>query len=241
MRNGLPLISAGSVRGVNPAETWTVLVVESRAEYREALTEELVRCGQKVRAVAGGREAIAGDLSVDLILLGLELVDLDGLEVCRGLRASSDTPIIAIGSQVSELDAVLALRAGADDYVVRPYGFRELLARMEAVMRRVHTSGRTPPAVLERGPLRIDVRKREVVFKNRVIKMTRKEFELLLLLALNRGTVVPRDEILEQIWGGSWSRRTVDTHISSIRSKLGDRDWIVSIRGVGFMMDQNSG
>ncbi|WP_106431239.1 response regulator transcription factor [Streptomyces sulphureus] len=236
MGHGLPLIPAKSVREVNTAETWTVLVVESQAEDREALAGDLIRCGQKVRSVTSGRAAIDCDLAIDLILLGLELADLDGLEVCRDLRAARDIPIIAIGSQVSELDAVLALRAGADDYVARPYGFRELMARMEAVMRRVGASERTP-MVLERGPLRIDVRKRDVVFKNRAIKLTRKEFDLLLLLALNRGTVVSRDEILKQIWGGSWSRRTVDTHISSIRSKLGDRDWIVSIRGVGFMMD----
>ncbi|QMV12682.1 response regulator [Streptomyces lincolnensis] len=236
MGHGSPLMPTGSIRGIDPVETWTILVVESQDEYREALTEDLVRCGQKVQAMTGGRAALDCRPVADLILLGLELADLDGLEVCRALRAGCDTPVIAIGSQVSELDTVLALRAGADDYVARPYGFRELMARMEAVMRRAHAHEHAPE-ILERGPLRIDVRKREVVFKDRVIRMTRKEFELLLLLALNRGTVVSRDRILDQIWGGSWSRRTLDTHVSSIRSKLGDRDWIVSIRGVGFMMD----
>ncbi len=210
-------------------------MVESQEEYRGALKEELVRCGQNVQAVASGREALDGGTDSDLVLLGLELSDLDGLEVCRVLRATRDTPVIAIGSHVSELDTVLALQAGADDYVARPYGFRELMARMEAVMRRAHACERTPE-ILERGPLSINVPKREVVFKGCVIKMTRKEFDLLLLLAMNPGTVVSREKILSQIWGGSWSRRTVDTHVSSIRSKLGDREWIVSIRGVGFMM-----
>ena len=131
------------------------------------------------------------------------------------------------------MERVLGLQAGADDYVVKPYGFRELMARMAAVMRRA----RPQPAVgkvLTRGPLVIDASSREVCLLGRTIDMTRKEFDLLFLLASHPDTVVSRGRIMQQIWGDSWSRRTVDTHVSSLRNKLGGSDWIITIRGVGF-------
>jgi DNA-binding response OmpR family regulator len=169
------------------------------------------------------------------VLLDLELPDLDGLEVCRGIRAACDTPVIAVTARGTELDRVLGLQAGADDYVVKPYGFRELMARMDAVMRR---SRRQPHAarVISHGLLRIDANLREVSIDGRCIDVTRKEFDLLYLLASNPNTVIPRKLLMQQVWGDSWSRRTVDTHVSSLRTKLGASSWIITVRGVGFRL-----
>lgn len=171
----------------------------------------------------------------DLVLLDLELPDLDGLEVCRGIRSANDIPIIAVTARGTELDRVLGLQAGADDYVVKPYGFRELMARMDAVMRRARPPANAPH-VVSRGPLRIDVGSREVSVDGRIVDVTRKEFDLLYLLAAQPDTVIPRKRVIHQVWGDSWSRRTVDTHVSSLRHKLGCSDWIITVRGVGFRL-----
>nr|WP_053700562.1 response regulator transcription factor [Streptomyces sp. NRRL F-5755] len=217
------------------AGPWVVLVAESDTERRENLAADLRRSGQEVRGVESGQEALAAAAETDLVLLSADLKDLDGLHVCRLLRAVTDTPVIFIGPPASELDIVLALRAGGDDYLARPYGLRELMARIGAVMRRSYICKQEPP-LLVRGHLSIDVRRREVKCDGRSPKLTRKEFELLLLLARNPGKVISRERIIREVWGESWSQRTVDTHISNLRFKLGDRDLIVSVRGVGFMM-----
>ncbi|WP_435865039.1 response regulator transcription factor [Streptomyces spectabilis] len=215
--------------------TWQVLVVGSDSPDRDRLTRDLERHGHDVRQAATGAEALAAHGEADVILLDFDLPDLDGLQVCRMIRAAANTPVIAVTGRGSELDTVLGLQAGADDYVAKPYGFRELLARIEAVMRRFEPRAETA-RVIEHGPLRIDVNSREVHFHHRRVPLTRKEFDLLHMLAAHPGTVVSRRVIVRQIWGDSWSRRTVDTHVSSLRGKLGDSDWIVNVRGVGFMM-----
>ncbi|MEV8070540.1 response regulator transcription factor [Streptomyces sp. NPDC085995] len=209
--------------------------MESDEACRAALVTDLRRCGQDVHAVGSGREALETGTGFDLVLLGMNLADLDGLHVCRLLRSVTDVPVICIGSATSELEAVLALRAGGDDYLVRPYRLRELLARIAAVMRR-STAGKQPPSLVERGQLSVDVQRCEVRFRGRSVRLTRKEFELLLLLAKTPGKVISRERIIREVWGGSWSQRTVDTHVSNLRAKLGDRGLIVSVRGVGFMM-----
>ncbi|MEU6143255.1 response regulator transcription factor [Streptomyces sp. NPDC047081] len=217
------------------AGPWSILVVESDEANREILVADLRRSGQDVRAVGSGREALESAEESDLVLLGMKLKDLDGLHVCRLIRAVTDTPVIFVGAAASELDTVLALRAGGDDYLARPYRPRELMARIGAVMRRAGVCRPGPP-VLERGNLSIDIQKQEVNYRGRSPRLTRKEFELLLLLARNPGKVISRDEIVSEVWGNSWSQRTVDTHVSNLRSKLGDRSLIVSVRGVGFML-----
>lgn len=201
----------------------------------EALARGLQRHGHEVHRVETGNDALLAYEDADLVLLDLELPDLDGLEVCRGIRAACDIPVIAVTARGTELDRVLGLQAGADDYVVKPYGFRELMARMEAVMRRARPH-RTPAQVLSHGPLRIDASSREVSVAGRRVEVTRKEFDLLCLLAAHPDTVIPRKQIMRQVWGGSWSRRTVDTHVSSLRNKLGCSDWIITVRGVGFRL-----
>ncbi|MFE5869620.1 response regulator transcription factor [Streptomyces roseifaciens] len=225
----------------NVSDAWRILVVESNKNDRATLIEALARHGHDVAAVSSGGDALTSFETADLVLLDLDLPDLDGLEVCREIRAAHEIPVIAVTSRGSELDCVLALQAGADDYVVKPYGLRELMARLNAVMRR---SRRTPhtdagaggAAVLEHGPLRIDSHSREVELHGQPIPLTRKEFDLLALLAGTPGRVVSRESIMRQVWGESWSRRTVDTHVSSLRNKLGGPEWIVTVRGVGFKL-----
>ncbi|MFL6130662.1 MAG: response regulator transcription factor [Mycobacteriales bacterium] len=224
--------------GVSPS--WRVLVVENNVGDLEALTRGLRRHGHEVLPVETGNDALAAYQDAELVLLDLELPDLDGLEVCRGIRTVCDIPIIAVTARNAELDLVLGLQAGADDYVVKPYGFRELMARMAAVMRRA----RPWPAgtqVICRGGLRVDPSSREVSVHGRPVEVTRKEFDLLLLLASNPQTVVSRQQIMHQVWCDSWSRRTVDTHVSSLRNKLGCTDWIITVRGVGFRLGNGDG
>ena len=224
--------------GASPS--WRVLVVENTVGDLEALARGLRRHGHEVLPVQTGSDALATYRDADLVLLDLELPDLDGLEVCRTIRADCDIPIIAVTGRDSELDLVLGLQAGADDYVVKPYGFRELMARMAAVMRRARP-GQPAAQVLSRGRLRVDPGSRQVSVDGCPVEVTRKEFDLLFLLASHPDSVVSRQEIMHQVWGDSWSRRTVDTHVSSLRNKLGCTDWIITVRGVGFRIGTGSG
>ncbi len=158
---------------------------------------------------------------------------MDGVEVCRIIRSLCDVPIIAIGSRGAEPDCVLSFQAGADDYIVKPYGSRELMARVDAVMRRLRPRSLSPQAI-SHGRLHIDAALREVTLDGHRIDITRKEFDLLHALASDPGNVIPRKQLMQRIWGDSWSRRTLDTHVSSLRNKLGSSGWIVTVRGVGF-------
>nr|WP_229806216.1 response regulator transcription factor [Microbispora rosea] len=202
---------------------------------KEELIQNLRRRGSEADGVDTGGAALQVYENADLVIIDLDLPDLDGLEVCRRIRSACDIPIIVTASQRSELDCVLAFQAGADDYVSRPYGCRELMARMDAVMRRakpkpIHTK------IISHGPLQIDVNSREVRLDGRRIDLTRKEFDLLHLLASHPNTVVSRKLLMRQIWKDSWSRRSVDTHVSSLRNKLGSSRWIITVRGVGFRL-----
>ncbi|MEU9376960.1 response regulator transcription factor [Streptomyces sp. NPDC048255] len=212
-----------------------ILVVDGDGDVADSLVTQLRRHGHESVGVRRGSAALQAYEEMDLVLLDLELPDLDGLEVCRAIRSVSRVPVIIVTARQSELDCVLGLQAGADDYVTKPYGLRELMARIEAVMRRAQWQ---PAAVQEirRGPLHIDVNSREVTVEGVEVALTRKEFDLLCLLASHPDTVVPRKQLLQQVWGDSWSRRTVDTHVSSLRGKLGDSGWIVTVRGVGFKL-----
>ncbi|MGP4089657.1 response regulator transcription factor [Streptomyces sp. KR55] len=214
-----------------------ILVVESEPTSAMSLVQRLRRHGYQAESVATGAKALQAHHNWDLILLDLELPDLDGLEVCRSIRAISDTPIIVVTALDSELDRVLGLQAGSDDYLAKPYGFRELMARIEAVMRRARPQ-RPLQQVITHGLLRIDAGAREVRLGGRLIEVTRKEFDLLHLLASQPETVISRRQLMVQVWDDSWSRpgRTLDTHVSSLRNKLGSSSWIVTVRGVGFRL-----
>ncbi|QTE01601.1 Sensory transduction protein regX3 [Streptomyces cyanogenus] len=201
------------------------------------LAQGLRRHGYRVEGAATGTKALQVHRNADLVLLDLDLPDLDGLEVCRNIRASSQTPVIAVTARESELDRVLVLQAGADDCMTKPYGIRELMARMDAIMRRIQPQWPLEQ-VIEHWPLRIDVNSREVRLDGRLIEVTRKEFDLLHLLASWPDTVIPRQQLTAQVWGDSvpLRGRTIDTHVSSLRSKLGSSSWIVTVRGVGFRL-----
>ncbi len=227
------------LRAIAPQScSWRVLVVESHCGDAEALARDLRRHGHEVSRVSSGGEALQAYDDADLVLINFDLPDLDGLEVCRRIRAIDDTPVIAVTGRGSELDRVLGLQAGADDYLVKPYGFRELMARIEAVMRRMRPQPKAADVIVH-GPLLIDATSREVAVDGRNVDLTRKEFELLHLLASQAGNVIPRKQIMALVWENTWSRRTLDTHVSSLRSKLGNSDWIVTVRGVGFRLGQS--
>ncbi|MFE6104090.1 response regulator transcription factor [Streptomyces laurentii] len=214
-----------------------MLVVENNPAEAQALAMGLRRHGHVVAGATTGVEALSVYEDYDLVLLDLELPDLDGLEVCRGIRAVCDVPLIAVTARASEVDRVLGLKSGADDYIAKPYSFQELMARMDAVMRRARPQATAVRTALTHGPLTIDTRSREVHLYDRQVEVTRKEFDLLSCLVSSPDAVISRQELMRRVWGESWSRRTVDTHISSLRHKLGASDWITTVRGVGFRFE----
>lgn len=214
-----------------------VLVADHDAPSRDALVQALRRQGHEVVVADAGHGVLDLCAGSDLLILNLESLDVDGVKMCRDVASTFDLPIIAAAERKCELDCVLALQAGADDYVVKPYRFRELMARIDSLMWRVEQADVCDDrSVVEYGPLRIDVTAREVSVHGKRIALTRKEFDLLVVLAEHAGEVVPRSLIMQSVWGDSWSRRTADTHVSSLRGKLGSSDWIVSVRGVGFKL-----
>ncbi|WP_371749148.1 response regulator transcription factor [Streptomyces sp. NBC_00280] len=213
-----------------------VLVVESDDQTAEMLVDRLGRTGYRVHRVGTGGAALRCWEDADLVLLDLGVRDMDGLEVCRQIRGNGNTPLITFTSGDTELDRVLSLQAGADDCLVKPYGYRELVARMEAIMRRA-LSWSSATAV-SHGPLHIDPANRQVRVGEGVVEVTRKEFDLLYLLASLPETAMSRRDIMARAWAdeGVTSSRTVDMHVSSLRSKLGDSSWIVTVRGVGYRL-----
>ena len=179
----------------------------------------------------------------DFVILDLGLPDMDGTDVCRAIRAMVATPIIVVSARDEEIDRILALELGADDYLVKPFGMRELIARIRAVARRTADpqSGAAPPADGTRviGTLSIDQRSRRVLVDGSEIHLTAKEFELLYYLAEDPGAVCQRSDILRAVWDGTWygTTKTLDAHVAAIRKKLGDPRWIEAVRGVGFRLD----
>jgi DNA-binding response OmpR family regulator len=189
-----------------------------------------------VRA-ATGEEALSAP-EPDLVLLDLRLPDMDGLAVCRELRTRSGVPIIMVTAKGEEIDKVVGLEVGADDYLVKPFGFRELLARIRAVTRRLAAPAARVVAPLRVGELTIDPPARVATLDDRLLELTPKEFDLLALLARQPGVVVSKQEILEQVWQTTWygSAKTIDVHVAAIRKKLGDPAWIETVRGVGLRL-----
>lgn len=211
-----------------------VLLVEDDDRVVEALVEALHRAHLQVRRVATAAEALTAFADADLVLLDMGLPDQDGLALCRQIRASSEVPIIAVTARREEASLVSALRAGVDDYVVKPYSLAVLMARIEAVMRRV---GHAPVApVAEVGDLRLDHQAREAFLAGRDLGLTRKEFELLSMLVQARGECVTREALMAGIWDTSWlgASRTLDVHVSSLRAKLGRPGLVQTVRGVGY-------
>ena len=214
-----------------------VLVVEDEDSLAEPLLKGLAREGFDVRRVATGAAALDDDGETDVVLLDLRLPDMDGLDVCKQLRARSAVPIIIVSARGAETDRVVGLELGADDYIVKPFGFREVVARIRAVTRRA-TQPPDDHAPLTVGPLVVDVRTRTASLDGHAIALTPKEFDLLALLAADAGAVVTRNHILRDVWQTDWygPTKTIDVHVASLRRKLGDQRWIETLRGVGFRL-----
>jgi two-component system, OmpR family, response regulator RegX3 len=216
-----------------------ILVVEDDDSIAEPLLDGLHREGFTTTRAASGSEALEAE-DHDLILLDLGLPDIDGRDVCRLIRDRSDVPIIVVTARGDEIDRVVLLELGADDYVVKPFGFRELVARIRAVTRRT-ISSQTEPAdgVQVIGELVINRRTRRVTVAGAEVSLTPKEFDLLSLLAEDPGAVRSREEIMDEVWDPHWygPTKTLDVHMASLRKKLQRPDWITTIRGVGFRLE----
>ena len=212
-----------------------VLVVEDEDAIAEPLAEGLRREGLEVDRAATGQEALDA-AEPDLVLLDLRLPDIDGLEVCRRLRERSRVPIIVVTARGEEVDRVVGLELGADDYVVKPYGLRELVARIHAVMRRLEPRAEEGPFRVD--GLEVDRRARRARLDGGELQLTPREFDLLALLVSEPGAAISRDRIFEEVWGTRWfgSPKTIDVHVAALRRKLGDPGWIETVRGVGFRL-----
>ena len=217
----------------------TILLVEDDRAIADALVDGLRDNGYKVTHVVLGSEAVAKVRGggITAVILDLGLPDIDGTEVCRQIRAFSHVPIIVASARETEMDRVTVLDMGADDYVVKPFGIKELVARIHAVMRRA--SGTVAPVThIEVGALIIDTKSRTVSVDGESVAFTPKEFDLLTYLAREPGTVFRRADILRDVWETTWygTTKTLDAHVASIRKKLGDPEWVESVRGVGFTL-----
>jgi two-component system, OmpR family, response regulator RegX3 len=213
-----------------------VLIVEDEDSIAEPLAEGLRREGFDVERAATGESALAAP-EPDLVLLDLRLPDMDGLDVCRRLRERSDVPIIVVTARGEEADRVVGLELGADDYVVKPFGLRELIARIRAVTRRGRDTSRGEDTI-QVGELEVDGRARRARLGERELELTAKEFDLLAALARDPGAAISRRRLLEDVWETSWygSSKTIDVHVAALRRKLGDPGWIETVRGVGFRL-----
>jgi DNA-binding response OmpR family regulator len=215
-----------------------VLLVEDDDAIAEPLARGLERSGYDVARVSRGGDALDHS-DVDVVLLDLGLPDIDGYEVCRRLRAASAVPIIILTARGDEIDRVLGLELGADDYVVKPFGVRELVARIRAVSRRATASASGDGSdVVRFDGLEVDLSRRTVVRRGDEVTLTRKEFDLLALLLSDTNATHRREDILDQVWDANWygPTKTLDVHIASLRKKLGDPGLIETVRGVGFRM-----
>ncbi len=226
-----------------------VLVVEDDAAIREALTYNLTREGYEVESVGDGAAALAAARThtPDVLILDLMLPGMDGFEVTRALRKDNNVPILMLTARDDEIDRVLGLEMGADDYLTKPFSMRELLARVKAMLRRVEMehSAAAPSAGenVASGNLIIDKTRHEVRLDGSVLDLKPKEFELLLFLMQNRGRAYTREQLLEQVWGWEFSggSRTVDVHVRWLRSRIEadaeNPQRIITVRGVGYRFE----
>ena len=210
--------------------------MEDDAAIADSRVVGLGRHGFDVSVAQDGATALRLVDRCDLVLLDLGLPDLDGSEVCRRVRETSGVPIIVVSARSGELDRVVLLEMGADDYVVKPFGLRELVARIRAVSRRSGDDSSTQR--LDLGALVVDLRTHEVTVDGAVVDLTPKEFDLLAHLARDPGAALNRRDILEEVWDVNWygSPKTLDVHVASLRRKIGHPEWIQAVRGVGFKL-----
>jgi DNA-binding response OmpR family regulator len=217
----------------------TILVVEDEASIASFVALYLKNAGYTVRAVASGGAAlnhVAAEMP-SLIILDLNLPDMDGIEICRRIRKSSDVPILMLTARDEDVDKIIGLEVGADDYLTKPFNPRELVARVKSVLRRSTPDRRRDESQeIRHGDLVINAGRREVTVGEDEIQLAPKEFDLLWELLDHRGLVLTRDQLLERVWGYTFAgdTRTVDVHVRQIRRKLGDASPIVTVWGVGY-------
>jgi DNA-binding response OmpR family regulator len=220
-------------------ERGTILVVDDEPNIADLVDLYLAREGYRVLQAgtgAAGLEAVTTHRP-RLVVLDVGLPDMDGLEVCKRLRQTSQIPVIFLTARDGEIDRVLGLELGGDDYLTKPFSPAELVARVKAVLRRV--DGGPAPEVIQAGSATIDVGRREVRIDDHAVEFTTKEFDLLRYLAERPGLALSRQQILDGVWGYDWfgDARTVDVHIAQVRKKLGDAARITTVRGVGYRLE----
>jgi DNA-binding response OmpR family regulator len=217
----------------------SILVVEDESSIASFVSLYLKNAGYTVRTVANGTEALA-QVSSDppsLAILDLMLPDIDGIEVCRRIRKTSDVPILMLTARDEDVDKIIGLEVGADDYMTKPFNPRELVARVKSILRRSTPERRqAESAVIRHGDLTVDAGRREARVGDEEIQLAPKEFDLLWELLDHRGLVLTRDQLLERVWGYTFAgdTRTVDVHVRQLRRKLGDASPIVTVWGVGY-------
>ncbi len=214
-----------------------VLVVEDDRSIGEQLVRGLSRAGCRVDLVGSAAAALA-HFEAELILLDLGLPDGDGIELCQQLREVTSAPILVVTARDTEHERVTALDAGADDYLAKPFGFAELLARMRAALRRVRTED--TPTTIGHGPLTIDLAGQRVTVNGAEVTLTAKEFDILACLAAEPGRLVTREEVFDRAWDTHWygPMKVLDVHIAALRRKLGDASLIETVYGRGFRLRQ---
>jgi two-component system response regulator RegX3 len=226
-----------------------ILVVDDEQSYRDALSVALHREGFSVDTAADGVEAIERFEACrpSLVLLDVMLPKVSGIDVCREIRSRSRVPIIMVTARSSEIDAVVGLEVGADDYVSKPFRLRELIARVRAALRRIPSNDDVETAsedVLEVGDVRIDAARHEAYVRGEAIPLPLKEFELLELLVANAGRVLTRDVLIDRVWGPNYfgDTKTLDVHVKRLRAKVetdpGNPTRIVTVRGVGYRYER---
>jgi DNA-binding response OmpR family regulator len=218
----------------------TILVVDDERNIVDLVRLYLEKEGFAVVAAGDGEEALALHRrhDPDLVVLDLMLPKIDGLEVCREIRRQGDTPVLMLTARSDDIDAIVGLELGADDYVTKPFNPRALVARVKAILRRTDATNRGGRPI-EVGALRIDPRRREAIVNDRRLDLRAREFDLLVALARDPGVVLTRDALLEDVWGTDFpgETRTVDVHVAEVRKKLGDdAPAIETLRGIGYRM-----
>jgi two-component system response regulator RegX3 len=231
------------------ADPPTILVVDDEQSYRDALSVALEREGFLVETAADGAEALSRFEATRpaLVLLDVMLPQMSGVDVCRELRSRSQVPIIMVTARNAEIDAVVGLEVGADDYVTKPFRLRELVARVRAALRRAPSNGSDSPAVdvLDVGEVRLDVARHEVFVRGNLVALPLKEFELLELLLLNAGRVLTRDVLIDRVWGPNYygDTKTLDVHVKRLRAKIepdpANPVHLVTVRGVGYRYEKD--
>jgi two-component system response regulator RegX3 len=222
-----------------------ILVVEDEESFSDALSYMLRKEGFEVAVAGNGPDGLAefGRSGADLVLLDLMLPGLSGVEVCRQLRLSSDVPVIMLTAKDSEVDKVVGLEIGADDYVTKPFSTRELVARIRAVLRRRSQPDEATDDVLEAGPVRMDVERHVVTVAGEATAMPLKEFELLELLLRNAGRVLTRSQLIDRIWGTDYvgDTKTLDVHVKRLRAKIepvpAEPKHLLTVRGLGYKFE----